>query len=68
MHSLLSVQNRIPTISSAMCVSLASDTSLGLGSDIWCLDFLIESVKNMNDLPRPSIVGGSNVSTQYVWL
>ena len=60
-------RNCIPTISSDMCVSLILDVGLGLGSDTWCSDFLIEPGKNVEDLPRPSIVKGSIVSTQHVW-
>ena len=61
-------RNRIPTMGSVTHVSLASGTSLGLGSELWCSGIPIESVKNMDDLPRPSIVEGSTNSTQYIWL
>ena len=68
MHSLLVSRIHIPTVGSDMHVSLGLDTSLGLGSDAWCLDFPIKQGRIMNDLPRSSIVEGSTVSTQYVWL
>ena len=58
----------IATISLTIYVSLIFDSGLGLGSELWCSGIPIESVKNMDDLPRPSIVGGSSVSTQYIWL
>ena len=41
---------------------------LGLGSELWCSGIPIESVKNMDDVHRPSIVEGSINSTQYIWL
>ena len=61
----------IPTIRLTTHVSLILDSGLGidlgLGSKLWCSEIPIKSVKNMDDLPGPSIVGGSIVSTQYMW-
>ena len=61
-------RNHIPTIGSVIYVNLASDTSLGLGSELWRSDFLIELRKNVDDIPGSSIVEGSSNSTQYIWL
>ena len=38
-----------------------------LSSDLWCSDFLIELRKNVDDIPRSSLVEGSINSTQYIW-
>ena len=43
-------------------------SGLGLGLDMWCLDFLVEPGKDVEDLPGPSMVEGSVVSTQHAWL
>ena len=58
----------IPTIRLTIYVSLIFDSGLGLGSDSWRSEIPFESVKNMDDLPRPPLAEGSSDPTQYTWL
>ena len=67
MHSLLFVQNRIPTIPSDIYVSLASyvliltsDTSLGLGLDICCLDISSKTGMIVSVLSQTNCSGGQH--------
>ena len=68
-------RNHIPIINSDTCVGLDShmlililDIGLGLGLELWCSGSPFESGKNVDDIPRSSIVEGSSNSTQYIWL
>ena len=50
-------RNHIPTVSSNTHVNLILDIGLGLGSDVWCLDFLAETSENKVPGQRQQLIG-----------